>query len=396
MSLEELQDYWNTHVELELKREGFDPERKPTYEEITEAGYSGIAYALREHHDMTLSQFLATVGYTDASSDAYTWGIDDETTIDELEAYVRTIDRRRGLAQSTVDTKRARLAQFARVYADIHGQADLVARVGDGTNRQEEIQRLLAVFDAFHHDLESDASKLKYYGDVNQFYDHLERRAKAAFNPVAGIKAEYNWQRGDPNNQPLTTRQVRRLYKAAVDPGEKLIVLGLCAWGLRRNEVASLHHSQLVLETDDPHIAFENRKNGPGTVALLYGVNELVDRIDWLGGRDRDWNGYVLPSRASNSGHIIGETVQRRFQKLAHRAEVRVDGEVPTSKMGRRFWYTTYLKAQKQLLDSLNVIAGEQGSSDPSVVLNNYLSEAERRRYRRKFMRDRLEDAFGR
>ncbi|WP_254810721.1 site-specific integrase [Natronosalvus amylolyticus] len=394
MSLEELQEYWNAHIELELEREGFDPERKPTYEEITEAGYSGISYALREHHNMTLSQFLATVGYADPSSDAYTWGIGDETTIEELESYVRTIDRRRGLAKSTVDTKRARLAQFARVYADIHGQADLVERVGDGANRQEEIQRLLAVFDEFHRDLESDASKLKYYGDVNQFYDHLERRAKGAFNPVSGIKAEYNWQRGDPNNQPLTTRQVRRLYEVADDPAEKILVLGLCAWGLRRNEVASLHHSQLVLETDDPHIAFENRKNGPGTVALLYGVDELVDRIDWLGGRDRDWNGYVFPSRASQSGHIIGGTVQSRFQNLADRADVQVGGELPTSKMGRRFWYTTYLKAQKQLLESLDVIAGEQGSSDPSVVLNNYLSEAERRKYRREFMRERLSDAF--
>ena len=62
--------------------------------------------------------------------------------------------------------------------------------------------------------------------------------------------------------------------------------------------------------------------------------------------------------------------------------------------MGCRFWYTTYMDAQKQLLENLDVIAGDQGSSDAGVVLENYLSEAERRKYRREFMRERLADVF--
>ena len=150
----------------------------------------------------------------------------------------------------------------------------------------------------------------------------------------------------------------------------------------------------MVLEGEDPHIYFEERKNGPGTVALVYGREQLSDRIDALGARDNEWNGYLFPSTASSSGHIVGETVQSRFRRLANRAGVTVRGETPTSKMGRRFWYTTYIEAQKQLLENLDVIAGDQGSSDVNVVLENYLSEAERRKYRREFMRERLADVF--
>ena len=120
----------------------------------------------------------------------------------------------------------------------------------------------------------------------------------------------------------------------------------------------------------------------------------LSDCIDGFGARDDDWNGYLFPSAASSSGHIVGETVQSRFRRLANRAGVTVRGETPTSKMGRRFWYTTYIEAQKQLLENLDVIAGDQGSSDVNVVLENYLSEAERRKYRREFMRERLADVF--
>jgi len=79
---------------------------------------------------------------------------------------------------------------------------------------------------------------------------------------------------------------------------------------------------------------------------------------------------------------------------LADRADVRVYGEEPTSKMGRRFWYTTYADAVSELTDDLEMIAAEQGSADPSVVLKNYLSKAEQRKYRREYMRERLAEAF--
>jgi len=172
------------------------------------------------------------------------------------------------------------------------------------------------------------------------------------------------------------------------------LILALCGWGLRRNEVASLHVSQLVLEGDDPHIYFEERKNGPGTVALLYGRETLADRIDALGAADREWSGYLFPSSRASNGHVVGETIQARFQRVAERAGVRVRGETPTSKMGRRFWYTAYANAQKRLLENLDAIAADQGSSDASVVLKNYLSETERRQYRREYMRERLAEAF--
>ena len=395
MSLEELQSFWADEIEPILERAGIDLTDRPSYQQVADAGYSGIAYALREHHDMTLTDFLATVGYEEpGSSGSYHWGIDDETTIDELESYLETLDRRRQLAASTVRTKQSRLATYARIYREVHGRADIVDRAADPANESDEIRRALVVFDELDYELGTDASKLRYLSDVSQFYDHLDRRATAAFNPVERIDEEYNWSRDEPDNAALADRQVSRLYDAAESASEELLVLGLCAWGLRRIEVASLHVDQLVLEDEDPHVAFgDERKNGPGTVALIYGVPKLVDRIERLESRDR-WSGYLFPSSRSESGHVTGETIQNRFQRLAKRASVRVRGEMPTSKMGRRFWYTTYTRAMGDLRENLDVIAAEQGSADSSVVLKNYLSEDERRQYRRTFMSEQLEDVF--
>ncbi|WP_121743533.1 tyrosine-type recombinase/integrase [Natronorubrum halophilum] len=396
MSLEELQMTWNTEVEPALQRGGVDLDERPTYQEVADAGYGGIAYALREHHELTLTEFLETVGYVEPdSTESYEWGIDDEITIDALEAFLRRIENKR--AESTARSKRYRLATYVRLYERIHATASIVDRVRDADNQYDELRRVEAVLYELDDELESPESKLRYLSDIRQFYRHIETRHAGAFNPTENVDHGEIWEQQIPDNRDnpaLSSEQVATLYTAIESPDEQLLVLGLCAWGLRRSEVASLHVSQLVLEGEDPHITFEERKNGPGTVALIYGVSELADRIDVLGGDDREWNGYLFPSRKSSSGHVTGETIQARFKRVADRADVRVRGERPTSKTGRRYWYTTYNQAMTDLLENLDVIAGEQGSSDASVVLKNYLSEAERRKYRREFMRERLAEAF--
>ena len=424
-SLAELEAvYWDV-IAPEMRRDGLDPAgERPTYAWLTDHGFSGIDYALRRHHDLTLTEFFAEVvsipgvgggGNRSTGDDGedhehdrgieYDWGIDHDGTRRELSAYIHTLEKRRRLAESTCRTKRARLAKYARLHAEIHGSDDLLSPAGDAADRSAAIERALAVFDAIDAEFDSDDSKLRYLGDVRQFYEHLVRRAKVVFNPVENVAMEYAWERSEPDNPALSAADVRAMYETADSLGDRLLVVGLAGWGLRPNELASLHRSQIELGTD-PHLAFEERKNGPGTVALIYGVDEIEERIaelvgsgrhhggDDVGGRSDDWNGYLFPSSHSRTGHIATKTVQARFEALAERAGVTVRGSLPTPKMGRRFWYTTYLDSVETLLDTLDAIAGDQGSADASVVARNYLSEDKRREQRRSHMREALAEAF--
>jgi hypothetical protein len=84
-SLEELREFWNTEIEFELQRAGHDLGDNPSYQDLLDVGYGGLTYTLREHHEITLSEFLDSVGYVEGSEESYPWGIDDETTTDELE-----------------------------------------------------------------------------------------------------------------------------------------------------------------------------------------------------------------------------------------------------------------------------------------------------------------------
>lgn len=418
-NLAELEEtYWDV-IAPAMRRDDLDPaEERPSYAWLTDHGFSGIDYALREHHDLTLTRFFADVvglpgddarGRSEADgtrSGEYDWGIDHEGTRRELAAYIHTLEKRRRLSESTCRTKRARLAKYARLHAELHGSGDLLSPATEGASRSAAIERALAVFDEIDAEFDSDDSKLRYLGDVRQFYEHLVRRAKVSFNPVENVAMEYAWERSDPDNPALSAADVRAMYRSADSTEERLLVVGLAGWGLRPNELASLHRSQIRLG-DDPHLAFEERKNGPGTVALIYGVGEIEVRLAELGSADSggsdesdgvdassDWNGFVFPSSRSRSGHIATKTVQSRFESIAERAGVTVRGSLPTPKMGRRFWYTTYLDSMERLLDTLDVIAGDQGSADAGVVARNYLSEEKRREQRRSYMREALADAF--
>jgi len=74
---------------------------------------------------------------------------------------------------------------------------------------------------------------------------------------------------------------------------------------------------------------------------------------------------------------------------------VTVEGEIPTAKLGRRFWYTLYKDSMGELRKQLEGVATDQDSASADVVLANYLSEGERWKQRHEAMREELVAVFG-
>ena len=465
---------------------------RPRYDWLADNGYGGIVYTLREHHDLTLKEFFVEeVGLgndtpgdgpgrddVDNDGDGYEWGIHNEETVEAIQSYLDTQSRRGELAESTIKTRRYRLAEYARIYEELHGPVSLTRHLDTVENRSTENDRCMEVFDVFSDQLGTDQSRLKYLSDVQQFYEYLFDFEGAEFNPLKRANRQFRWQLGDPDNQPVDRDGMRAIFHEADSIDERLLILALGAWGLRPNEVAAAHVSQFVFDhlvdvtvdvtrygetvvvsttsgdtpiggvtvtvdgvdagttdsdgelrfaldsrppvemgfshngvtqtavytltddkdltsqgdPEDSYMAFEERKNGPGEVTLLFGVETLQRRIMDLD--SPSWNGYLFPSTQSSTGHITAKTVNARFKRLAETAGVTVEGDTPTAKMCRRFWYSTYNEAVKSMMEGLEGIAADQGSASTEVVANNYLSEAEERRYRRDSMRQQLESVF--
>ncbi|MCH7659091.1 MAG: site-specific integrase [Euryarchaeota archaeon] len=401
LSLDELTDaYWEV-IAPTMRDDGLDPEtERPTHDWLREHDFRTLVYALREHHDRTFSQFWDhDLGLEEADS-GYDWGIEHKPTIDALESFLESRRRRGGLSESSINTLRYRLARYVRTYATANDTEDLVSAIARDSNipAYETVDDCWATFDRLHEDLDGGQTKRRIHRVVDNWYAHLVRRKRAGVNPAADLNEEFNWQTENGDNPRLSVNHVRSLYAAAEDDCERIMILALCAWGLRSGEVAALHRSQFVLDqpnTAVPHIAFEVRKNGPGQVSLLYGRDVLEDRLATMVDDD-DWNGYLFPSPASQTGHRSRQTILNWFNDLAERANLptEIDGEKPVPQMGRRFWYDAYSSALDIVLEGIDEIAAEQGSSSPEVVLQNYLSDERLRTLRRDHMRERLAAAF--
>jgi integrase len=400
-SLDELVDLYYSEIRPAMREADYDPDHgRPSYEWLAEHGFSGLSYTLQEHHDLTVKEFFVEeVGLGDNTprdyddDSGYDWEIRNDKTLEAIKRYLSTQRDRGELAESTVESRRSRLAEYARIYERLHGPVSLTRNLDDIEERSSENDRCMAVFDVLKERLSTDQSRLKYLGDVQQFYDYQVRFQGAKYNPLDGANDQFRWEIDNPDNKTVDAEGMGDIYEAAESIEEKLLVLALGAWGLRPNEVASLTLDQFVLDDDEENrIVFEQRKNGPGEVAVLFGVGILKQRIVDL--EEPGWDGHLFPSGRSASGHITPQTVTNRFKQLAEAACVTVEGEIPTAKMGRRFWYTTYNDAVKQMMEGLEGIAADQGSSSTEIVSQNYLSEAEKRRYRRDSMRDELKGVF--
>lgn len=395
-SLDELVEYYTDHIHPEFADSQDTDRAYPTAKWLRDHGYSGIRYTLREHHDRTFTAFVREeVGISgdDEINNTRRCDIKHDPTESAVDAYFSRREDRELLAASTLASRRSRFRTWVDTYRQQHGTDALLEHAAEMEQKPSERRRSRAVLDKIAKTLGSDQSRLTYVADVRPVYSWLTDEGYLAFNPLDDIESEYGWERPDADNQSLTADDIKQLLEVAETPGEELLVTALPGWGLRPSEVAQLHISQFALDGDDPHIAFEERKNGPGTVAIHYGVHAVSDHVDHLADEDT-WQGYLFPSPVDPGRPVHSDTITNRFKRLAERADVRVDGNIATPRTARRFWYSTYSSTMVDIRAEMDEIADEQGAQSGTVVWEQYLSEADRRRRRRQAMAAKLADAF--
>jgi site-specific recombinase XerD len=348
---------------------------------------------------MTFSVFWEDVLGMASVEDGYEWGIEHDETIKSFQSYLQSLRDRRELSDSSIETLRYRLARYARAYSAVNETDDLLTPVARGSDipPHEAVDTCWDAFDYLHQDLDGGGLKRRIHRAVDNWYAHLVRRKRASINPATGLENEFKWERDGTDNPSLEPGHVMALEETADSTEEHLLIIALCAWGLRPGEVAALHRSQIILNEDSiPYVDFEERKNGPGEVSILFGRTVYEERVIELSDR-KQWNGYLFPSSGSSTGHITRQTVLNWFDDMADRAGLpeEINGKKPVPKMGRRFWYDAYSSVLDNILQGMDEVASEQGSKSAEVVLQNYLSNERNRELRREQMRQRLSEAFG-
>lgn len=399
---DELADANEAVIAPALRRDGQDASTdRPSYEWLSTNGYRTLTYTLREHHDTTLATWWDKyVGDDVDEEQGYSWNVEDDTTRESFEQFIdaRQRDNEDWNAAATPNTIRTRLSCYAKNCRERHGTDDLISPVAvdSDIDETEAVDKCRNTFrymraDGNGGDGYAEPTIARVHDAIRMWYEWLVERRVVAFNPTNGAEDWFGWSRSsDDNAVALETAHVQAMYEAAETTRERMLVVALCAWGLRAGEVASLHADQLVLDDERPRVKFEERKNGPGSVVIVYGSDVARDRVVANGDE------YLFSSKRSKTGHVHRTTIADWFCGLAERASVpeEIDGQHRKPHMGRRWWYDRYTATLEDLLQHVEEVAAEQGSTSAQVVRDRYLSEERRRELRREFMRDRLSKGF--
>lgn len=373
------------------------PRDYPTVRWMTANGYSHLRHILRVKHDMGTPEFFTL--FTSAGSKEYEWHIDDVATIERANAYLEDRVECRDWAHSTLRTNRARINEVLRRFNEEYGESRVIALANDPSVETEVYDAFKEVGKSLRDELVSDESVHQYVRDTHRFFEWLDRSSRIEYDPMSDIEEEFRWEFGSEPS-PLMGSQVKRLWIVAETDEERMLVIGYCVWGVRTKELPAIHVDQFDFDADDPKIVFEDedRKNGQGEVTLMFGLDALASLLDKRA-RQPDWNGCLFPSDDDERPALCGKTMRKRFTNLCRKAGVTIDGEVPTPKQGRSFYYNILADAETDLLEFAAKAAQEQGGVDATSVRDYYLTEERRRHYRRVFFRQRIrqiltDDAF--
>ncbi|WP_134672276.1 hypothetical protein [Halorussus marinus] len=376
-----------------LKVEDKPPDVKPTHSWLVDHGFSGIRnYAEREGKTVD-EVLLEECGFESRGrkplpgSHAET----NELVRDFLEKEEEVFSRLDNPdSMSNTWTYMRKLQEVCR---DALGSSNLLrpARAPKGKN----VRLTLKIFQELNRQYPSEGSRSNLAYALIAFYDYWKMMGEVDSNPAKQLLPRMGWEynRESPELK-LTPAQVRECWEVTETLEEKILVLSLAGSGLRTKGPLIINAQEdIILDETDPRICLDDdRKNGPGVVPIMAGVDYFDLYIEELA---EDGYEMLFPSDQSEDGTRSTTWVRNQIENIVDRADVQLpDGSKPTPKNFRQFWYNEFYDAQEAYLAKVEFVADAQASASPDIVDKHYLTEHRKRDHFRKFAHEHFATAF--
>ncbi|GGI96056.1 hypothetical protein GCM10008995_02610 [Halobellus salinus] len=392
---EKLQTRIPAKMREERRAQGLNPDKCPTRQWLRENGYSGIEGFARRN-DMTVQDVLIDIcGFDSRSSKPL--GIEDAEARRLVEEWLDVEqDVFKNWGDSRVQDARTHVRTLVKVAYEALGTTDLVSILR--SDPSVEANKLLQLFRALNTHLESQGAASNYTRSLERFAEYLSFKEEIESHKVGELrdKMGYTYERESPEHR-MVAKQIRECWRATESLEEKALVVVLSLSGTRRTEPTDTTVADLRLDRADPYIVFdEDRKTGAATVPIMAGVEVLEKWVDELKETEH-WDGkWLFPSKKSQDGSRGSGWVSNTIGEIVERAGITFpDGEQPTSKHFRSFWYEHYSEARLAWLNKLEIIAEEQGVSSAEIIDKHYLTGKAERDHFRHFARSLFAAVFG-
>ena len=392
---DKLRTQFPAKVREERRAEGLDPDVRPTQEWLREHGYSGIEGFARRN-DMSVAEVLEDICGFDPRQPmpleidhAETRRLVEEWLEVEQDVFNQWGDRR-------VQDARTHFRTLADVAYDELGSTNLLRLVRSAP--PTDVDLIMRLFSGLASHMETQGAQSNYTRSLERWADYLALRDEIEDHKIGEVREMmgYTYERRSPEHN-LEPQQIRKCWRATETLEEKTLLVILTAAGTRRAEPTDIETDQLRLDRHDPYIVFDvDRKTGAATVPIMAGVEVIEAWLDRLEEIDH-WDGkWLFPSKKSRDGSRPPGWVNDTIEEIVKRAGVTFpDGEVPTPKSFRSFWYNHYISARQEWLAQVEMLADEQGVASSEIIDLHYLTAKGERDHFRKFAQSYFAAVFG-
>lgn len=351
--------------EVRQKRidQGLDPNEKPTHEWLRNNGYRQFLRRAREL-GYTPDEFLIEECGFERSSSGFP--CDDDELLDNLEAWLEFHEEiAESRSDSTMVNVRSHFRRLMEIADDSFGSRNLL-ELGRGEQEvcETKVELLLK---GLIKEYDNPGSRGNVLRPLVELFEWLEDKDEIDHNLIGTYAENIGWTPRDTSPPVLSSSQVKQYFEACETAAEQALILCLAGLGVRPSDlVGEPVQETFQFEAEVPHLTLSHRrKNGAGRVPILVGDEFLKQYIERLR-RDPLYNGAVFPSDLSESGSRTTQWMRDTVSKIGDRIDVTLpNGEKPTPRDFRRFWYTLYLDAHIEFKNSGGVVSPLQGSNVP-------------------------------
>lgn len=380
-------------IREDRRQQGLRPNTVPTQKWLRDNGYGGIeSFANRQ--EMTVTEVLSEM--CDFEPRKKSFGIRHAETKQSIQRWLEKEEELFGAWKTRrLDNARTHIRTLVSIAQRRLGSTNLLRIVT--ADPPEDVRLIEELLSGLAEEFESEGAQSNYTRTLERWaeYEATRRNRQQRVGKIRAMMS-YDYERRSPEHE-LTLSMLQDYWAACETLEEQALFVLLVASGARRREPTTVAVPDLRLDRDDPYIVFdETRKTGAATVPIMAGVDVLESWVESLpedGPGEENW---LFPSPRSEDGSRPKAWVNKTVRELVQRSGVTFpDGEEPTPKSFRQYWYQTQAAAKQEWLAHLDTLADEQGVSSSRIIDLHYLTGKAERDHFRRYTQSKFASIFG-
>ncbi|SEW35025.1 hypothetical protein [Halobacterium jilantaiense] len=359
--------------EVKQKRaeQGYNTNEKPTHKWLRENGFGYFLHRVRELDTRPDEWLLEECGFERRYKD---YPCNNPETVRRVESWLEYVDNVGGrLNGRSIPSTRSHIRRSMEIAKEAIGTSDIF-ELGRGErtvcfNRAKQMMR------AFKNEFETGQSRYNYVTTLRDLLAQMEDEDVIDHDPLTPLVEKIGWG-GD--STPVTVAPSTSLVKAYFDAcetrTEQMVMICLAVMGWRPSDFCDPEAIQDIhFDEVRPYVEFTtHRKNGPSLVPIILCqdfVKQWVRFVETVPGNDTA----LFPSDSSNDGARSTQWVRETIEAIGDRVDETLrNGEKPTPRHFRNFWYTEYTTAYAEFRRDNDFAASAQGSRSARIPSTSY------------------------